>query len=91
MSFEIHFTISEDSEQGQLISSLSTSQHITPSEAVEQIVSQVAETQRTQTRRVRIPGLPSEPLNDDECAMMDEIVAEAMEARVKRLERYSRA
>lgn len=43
MSFEIHLSIPEDSSGGHLIASLASEQHITPSEAVEQIISRAAQ------------------------------------------------
>ena len=42
MSFDIHLTISEDSSGGHLIASLAAQQHITPTQAVERIIDEVA-------------------------------------------------
>jgi|GEM_PF-3441843 len=90
MGYEIHLSIHEDSRPGKLISSLAAEQHITPSQAVEKLIDQVAERQ-TQAKDnadpIRIPGLPTEPLSADEAALVDEALAIVMEARRERAER----
>lgn len=89
MSFDIHIKIPEDSPHGHLIASLSARDHITHSEAAERVLRQAARAEAGIEEEPRIPGLPIEPLNDEDSAMMDEIVEGAMKARRERWARYS--
>ena len=89
MSYEIRLNIPEDSRQGRLIAALAAQLRISLNEAAERIISEAAGAMSPAKKA--IPGLPGDPLSDEEVAMMDEIVGNAMEARRQRLERYSRA
>lgn len=84
MSYEIHLNIPEDSQRGHLIASLAAEQHITPSQAVEKLIDQVAEKETPPVHgkgRTRIPGLPSEPMKAEDAAVVDEALEMAMAAR----------
>lgn len=90
MSYEIHITISEDSRRGHVIASLAAEQHLTPSQAVEKLIDQVAEMHVVPApveKKARIAGLPREPLSAEDVATVDEAMALVMAARRERSER----
>ena len=73
-------------------------QHISHDEALLKLIETGLTTLRPQPKgiapvinQVRIPGLTGKPMSDEDAAMMDEVVTEAMEARRHRWERYLRA
>jgi hypothetical protein len=90
MSYDIHLNIPEDSSGGYLIAALTALQHITPSQAVERIIDQVAQAEIASLHyesRARIPGLPAKPMTAEEAAEVDGAMAIVMEARLERSER----
>jgi hypothetical protein len=90
MSYDIQITIPEDSFGGHLIASLTSEQHITPNQTVEKIIDFAAQKQIA-AGKIRIPGLPSEPMSAEDAAEVDEAMAIVMEARRERSARPSRA
>ena len=90
MSYEIHISISEDSQRGHLIASLAAEQHLTPSQAVETIIDLMAQKQAESRRgkpKGRIPGLSGEPMTAEDAAVVDEAMEIVMAARRERSER----
>lgn len=73
MSYEIHLTIQEESSGGHLIASMTAQLHLTPSQAVERVLNQVAQSQTLSRTEDRL----TEPLTAEE----ETTVADAMEAR----------
>jgi hypothetical protein len=83
VSYDIHLNIPEDSQRGHVIASVAAQQHLTPAEAVERILDQVAQSQALSETDFAAP----EPLTDEE----KEMVATAMEARrMRAAERQTR-
>jgi hypothetical protein len=90
MSFEIHLNIPEDSKRGHIIASVAAGQQLTPNQAVEKIIDLVAQKQISSSKKnagSRIPGLPSEPISDEDAAIVDEAMELVMQARTERSER----
>ena len=87
MSYEIHLYVPEDSLGGHLIAALAAEQHLTPSQAVETIIDLAAQKQANLSRtegRSRVPGLPSEPMSQEDAAVVDEAMEIVMAARRER-------
>jgi hypothetical protein len=87
MGYEIHLNIPEDSQRGRLIASLAAQQQITPSQAVEKIIDEAVQKHPEPARRKgksKIPGLPHEPISEEDAAIVDEALAIVMEARLER-------
>ncbi len=89
MSYDIQLNIPEDSQRGHMIASLVADQQITPSQAVEKLIDWVVAKQFTGTRSPnrRIPGLPREPMDDADAALVDEAMDFVMQARRERSQR----
>ncbi len=65
-------------------------QHLTRDEAVIRLLESGLVATKTKNK-FGIPGLPSEPMSDEDAAVMDQIVDDAMRARRERLERLASA
>ena len=79
MSFDIHFTIPDDSREARAIEQVAKTEHITQEQAARRLLSEGAKLHGKKTPAQEMWGAFS---NREDAAMLDDIVAEAYALRL---------